>query len=449
MKILSAVFLFILFCNSSAAQSTYRISGVFGQISQKEILLKGFGFQKDSVLARVKTDAKGKFVLHYPASYIGAALLEIKDLKSVIVLLNKENFEMQWTNLEEFKTLSFTNSPENDAFSKGMQVYQESEAKQSGLSYLLPLYSSDASKSVFIAQELKVQQQAMTTFFTSLPVDSYAAYYLKMRKLIADMPQTASRYFERMPEHESQFNSLDFADQRLLHSGLYTELLQAYVILMESYGDQVFVHTNASTDAVLKSLKNKPDLQQEVSVYLFNFFEKRSLFKSAEHLALAMLDPSSCQLESKPQALFEQYRKMAIGNSAPGLQLENAKNTTYSQLSDLKNKYRLVVFASSWCSKCQEEIPKLASFYPQWKNQDDLEIVLVSLDTEKEKYEAFNKDRPWISSCDFKGWEGQAARDYCVFATPTMYLLDADGKIVLKPISPEQINAWLEMVRKG
>jgi thiol-disulfide isomerase/thioredoxin len=377
---------------------------------------------------------------------VGAALLEIIGLKSVIVLLNKENFEMKWDNLEEFKTLTFKNSPENDAFAKGMAVYQEAEAKQSGLSYLLPFYAQESVKAAWITQEIKQQQQAMELFFAGLPPDSYAAYYLKLRKFIADMPQTASRYIERMPEHETAFKATGFGDKRLLQSGLYAELLTTYVVLMESHGDQVYAHLNTSSDAVVESLKNRSELQQEVSVYLFNLFEKRSLFKAAEHLALAMLSDNSCQLEGKEQAIFEQYRKMAKGNTAPEIEFKNSKSA-FTQLSDLKNKYKLVVFGSGWCPKCVEEIPKIKSFYPQWKKQDDLEVVLISLDTEKEKYETFTKDMSWISSCDLKGWEGQAARDYCVFATPTFYLLDADNKIVLKPISPEQISAWLDMVR--
>ena len=99
-------------------------------------MLKGFGFQKDSVLATVKTDAKGAFVLKYPAGNTGAALLKIKDVKSVIVFLNKENFQMQWDELEKFKTLTFQKSPEIDGFAKGLALYREAEAKRAGLSYL-------------------------------------------------------------------------------------------------------------------------------------------------------------------------------------------------------------------------------------------------------------------------------------------------------------------------
>ena len=74
-------------------------------------------------------------------------------------------------------------------------------------------------------------------------------------------------------------------------------------------------------------------------------------------------------------------------------------------------------------------------------------MILVSIDSNKEKCETFTKDITWITSCDLEGWEGQSARDYYVFATPTIYLLDANNKILVKPVSPRQIAAWLDMLR--
>lgn len=446
MRYLFSFFLFISFFLETTAQRPYKITGFFPTAVKKEVLLKAFGFKKDSVLAKINTDATGRFTIKYPASYTGAAVLEITGLKSVIVLLNKENFGVQWSDLEDFKTLTFTNSPENDAFAEGIALYQNAEGKRSGLDYLLPLYVKDNIRSGFITQEIKVQKQAMDLYLGGLPKDSYAIYYLKIRRLIADMPQTAERYIERISEHEISFNTLDFNDKRLIQSGLYEELLNTYVVLMESYGGQVYAHMDASSDALIKSLKINPDLQQEVATTLFNFFEKRSLFKSAEHIALTMLEDDGCRLDANNQALFEQYRKMAKGNLAPKLKFENTKSS-FKELGDLKNKYKLVIFASSWCTNCIEEIPKIKAFYPGWKKKDDLEVVLVSLDTDKEKYEAFIKDMDWVTTSDFEGWEGQAARDYCIFATPTLYLLDADNKILVKPVSPEQINAWLDMLR--
>ena len=135
---------------------------------------------------------------------------------------------------------------------------------------------------------------------------------------------------------------------------------------------------------------------------------------------------------------------MAIGSIAPELVLENTKSAM-TRLSDSKSRYNLVVFGSSWCPKCAAEIPKINTYYQQWQKDYDLEVILLSLDTDPAKYAAFVKDFPWISSCDFKSWEGKNARAYYVSGTPMMYLLDKDQKIVLKPVSAEHVNSWLQM----
>ena len=36
------------------------------------------------------------------------------------------------------------------------------------------------------------------------------------------------------------------------------------------------------------------------------------------------------------------------------------------------------------------------------------------------------------------------AEDYYVFATPTMFLLDGDHEIILRPNSVKQVDAWVD-----
>lgn len=431
----------LLFTAITFAQ-TNSIKGTIHQATNKEIAIKGFTFKADTLLATSKTNDNGVFEIKYPSKYVGAAVLDIKDTKSVIVLLNNENFEMNWSNLEEFKTLQFKYSPENNAFARGIELYQLSESKLSGLVFLLNLYSKEPLKKKWLENEIKNQKSVMPKFFASLPMNIYAGYYVNIRKLIADMPQTASKYFERMPKHEKEFNSLDFSSNNLIHSGLYQELLNAYIVLTESYLDKQYPHLNGSIDAMLKKLDKNPTLKQEVAQEMFKTLEKRSLFPAAEHLALGMLDNQSCQLTPERTALFEQYRKMAVGQTAPDIDFVNTKSDK-TKLTEINTKFKLVVFAASWCEKCKEEMPKLKTFYNDWKTKYNLEIIFNSLDTYNEQYENFVKDFSWISSCDYKSWEGKAARDYFVFGTPTMYLLDNNNKILLKPRSPDHLQAWL------
>jgi thiol-disulfide isomerase/thioredoxin len=135
---------------------------------------------------------------------------------------------------------------------------------------------------------------------------------------------------------------------------------------------------------------------------------------------------------------------MAMGRTTVDIVFKNTTKPLLT-LNSIASKYKLVVFGASWCEKCQVDIPKLKSYYENWNSKYNLEIVFVSLDTEKEKYNGFVKDFPWTSSCELMGWESKAAIDYCVFGTPTMYLLDRKNTILLKPISEKQIQAWLEI----
>jgi thiol-disulfide isomerase/thioredoxin len=417
------------------------IQGAFPQLKNNEIVLKGYDGFAEKELAKTTSDSLGNFSLNYPKNYTGAAMLQPKGASSLIILLHHENFQMQWNDLQDFKTLQFTNSPENEAFAQVIALNQETEPKLSGLKYLLPQYQKQPKAYQWLSQEIKNQENRFPTFIKTLPANSYAAYYLQMRKLITDFPQTANRYIERMPQHEIDFKNINFNDNQLWTSGLLAELCNGFYQLMESHLDleKVTEHCNLATDAWIKNLASNPTKQQAVAEHCFKWLEKRSLFGAAEHLAKAMLNQTNCQIDEKRTNLFEQYRKMAVGNTAPDINL-----TTFEKLSNLPNKYKLVVFGASWCPNCQSDYPKWKDYYIGLKANYDLEIVYISIDTNKNVLEEYYKDAPFITFCDAKGWETQTAKDYYVFATPTYILLDKDLKIVAKIKTPEHLKAWLE-----
>ncbi|MBK8700688.1 MAG: TlpA family protein disulfide reductase [Saprospiraceae bacterium] len=113
------------------------------------------------------------------------------------------------------------------------------------------------------------------------------------------------------------------------------------------------------------------------------------------------------------------------------------------KLSDIKSNYTVAVFGASWCPKCKEELPEVAKLYVKWKAQG-VEVVYVSLDEDKKLFQTFVKDFPFISTCDYQKWKGNIVRDYYVFATPTMFLLDDKREILLRPNSVKQMDAWVD-----
>lgn len=133
------LFIVLLIAQSMVAQT---ISGNFPELKAAQVLLRGYNGFQEHELATTTTDSAGNFTLTYPKEYVGAALLQIKNSKSIIVLLNHENFSMSWSNLQDINTLQFANSIENEAFTKGITLNQEIESKLTGLKFLLPQYKT-------------------------------------------------------------------------------------------------------------------------------------------------------------------------------------------------------------------------------------------------------------------------------------------------------------------
>lgn len=445
------VLLVLLLTVQVQAQS---IEGSFKNLKNNEITLKGYEGLDEKEIGKTSTDSLGNFKINYPAAYRGTALLQIKAGSNLIVLLNHEKFKMQWENRQDFNSLSFSNSPENDSFAEGIKVNQDTEQKLAGLKYLLPLYEKNEANESWLKTEINQQEKSFENFIATLPKASYVKSYLKLRKFLGDMQLTQERYKElnRVAQHEIAFTKIDFGSDALWHSGLLKEILSGYYQVLDLYQneDSIAKHSIEANKVWLEALEKQPTKQQEVAEYCFTLLEKKGLVKASEQIALAMLNKDHCQLTDKQTDLFEQYRNLAIGKTAPNIEFSSFKGMSggravpQKSLKDLKNAYKLVVFGASWCPNCQTDYPSLIGKYKNLKEEQDLEIVYLSIDTDKTAFESFYKEAPFITFCDTKGWKTQAAKDYHVFATPTYFLMDKDLKILAKVQSPEHLEEWFK-----
>ena len=421
------------------AQETYTIQGHFPKFPNSRYELKGYEGLEQKTLSQSESKEDGKFTLTYPRNYTGVAQLWMNGAYQVLLFLNHEDITLHWEDLTNRDGLE-TNSQEYQAFLGGMKTFQDSEAKLAGLNYLVPLYAQDSLKQQFFINELDSVANAFPKYVKSLPENLFVRQYLLTKGLIEQMPKTVETYKWRAPNHIIEFMAIDF--KALKNSGLYNEIISGYTNLVERFPlEEVYEILNPAIDKVITELKDEPTLQQEIAQNWFTLLEQKSLFKAAEHLALRMLNQENCKLNDKSTAMFEQYRKLAIGKSAPNIVL-NLKNQ--NDLKKLKNNYKLVVFGASWCPNCQKDYPSLIGKYKKLKEKYDLEVMYVSIDTDKNVFEEYYKEAPFITFCDTKGWETQAAKDYHIFATPTYILLDKSLKILAKIQSPEHLEAWLQ-----
>jgi thiol-disulfide isomerase/thioredoxin len=428
----------------ASAQNSLVLKGHFSFAKEQDIRLMGFLGTKDTLLAQTKTDTSGNFQINCPKNYIGAAILQVKEMSNLIVMLHNEHFEITWSDFNDFTGIKFTNSKENEAFQQAYTINTDIQKKLVGLTYLLPFYKMDPIKKEWatqLEQEITSENNRLEAFQKKLPNSSYVKEYLTYRALLQKLQKENKTHAEEM-EVENTFLALDFSHQNLFYSGLIKELFDAYFKQTFKLQKEALIESKLNTfsEVLKKSSQSNTIALNYYSEYLIKEFEKFGRIVCAQHLALSLLDDNRCIIEAKTLPILEQYKKMAIGNIAPEMVFN--KYVKYAKLSEVPGKYKVVVFGASWCDACSKEILQFKDYAKLLKATYDAEIVFVSLDTDKENYDAFIKDLPFINSCDYKGWESSNVKNFYIFATPSIYVLDEKRKIVAKPINAIDTAKW-------
>lgn len=452
MKVLST---FIFSCISIAVSSQV-ITGNLNLLKNTEIKLESFNGLKSYVISETKIDHEGNFTLKYTANDYGVGYLMASDNKPLYVILSGENIEVIGEALSYVETIKIIKGKENQWFEQYAKEHPKREQALSAWLYLEKMYFND---SLFKVQKkpieaIELEKKRIKTedanFIQQLPEKSYVKWFLPTRKLVSSVSVVAQYRTDEIPATLAAFRALDYKDKRLYKSGLFKDAIESHFWLLENCGltlDSVFIEMQKSIDAMMVNLVKDEQKLNEVADYLFDLLERHSLFKASEYLALKVLNEVSCTINADLAKQLETYRAMKKGNVAP--EIVFPKSTLYptsadlKKLSDIKSKYTLVVFGASWCPKCKNEIPEVAKNYNNWK-KSGLEVVFVSLDENEKDFINFASNFPFVSLCDYQKWNSPIAQNYYVFGTPTMYLLDDSRKIILRPNSIKQMEAWVD-----
>ena len=450
--------LFFLSFIGIATQAQHIISGNFPYLAGQKVRLVGFNGMGVYGIDSTKVSENGIFKLSYTNKDRGMGYLSAEDKKAYFVVLANEEIQLKGEVLSFPETIDIVSGKENQLFLKYASEHPKREQALSAWDYLQKMYQTDSLFSVnkkpkksILKEKQRIQQQD-ANFLASLDPKSYISWYLPTRKLVSSVSTVAQYRTEEIPQTLEDLRKLDYTDERLYKSGLLKDAIESHYWLLENMGkslDTVFLEMNVSTDYLLANLAKNEVKFNEITKYLFNLLEKHSLFKASEYLSLKVLTQKSCTLNEDIANQMELYRAMKIGNIAPDIDFEGDvyKNgvslKNLPRLSEVDSPYKVVVFGASWCPTCVEEFSQIPKLYEKWKSKG-VEVVFVSLDTDQTTFKSFSSGLPFISACDYKKWNTVAAKDYHVFGTPTLFILDKNQKILLRPTSIKQIDAWVD-----
>lgn len=134
------------------------------------------------------------------------------------------------------------------------------------------------------------------------------------------------------------------------------------------------------------------------------------------------------------------------GTVAPDFTLKDLDGLPV-KLSELRGRRVVLVFWASWCPDCRAEVPDLKAMYAE-ADPDKVTFVSVSYDRDFATLKKFAADNalPGIQLFDPAGKkESKVGADYHVKWIPSLYLIDAKGRIELGTVVAAKIATALQV----
>jgi len=394
-------------------------------VSNAEILEDGsFEFKLDS------TRTKGMYRLVYAVPQ--------EDYNFDIIYNGKEDIELTFnsetgvafkTSVENKLLASYTNSMSMITQSIGNYFSQESQ-------------DSTALKTIFNTQR-ETQEN-----FEEAAKDASVLEFIKANKpYIPEEVEAVTTYIDNLKMH--YFDFVDFNNPILQSSNFLEERMLNYVFGMASESKDELDNYKENIDVVYNHMKTAPKEVQRI--LLFDLwqqmadlgFESVANYISENYLMDLVLALNDRELIHA----LKLYNSLSKGKVAPNFDIDIQENGKFitKKLTDLEGAENyVIVFWSSTCSHCLDEVPQLQTFVKSLE-ENAVQVVAIGLEETPYKWKNLTYDFPEFIHVYGEGkWDNKIGKSYGVSATPTYFILDSDKKIASRPLDFEALKKYFE-----
>lgn len=435
----------------------YSIKISIKNFDKNEIYLAEIVLDKTNILDTAIINDNDEFVFFLnKKNHVGKYTILIDENVFADVIYNYQNVVL--STLYEFPmdSLKVVSSEENRIFYEYLRFDQQTKLKLELLAPLIYHYPKTEKFYKNVSSEFVKTQQNYDDFVEEISKKNSQTFIYKLIKNYKKPFINPEFSYEESEEYlKKQFlDNICFTDTSLLYSDLYASKILEYFSLYSNNRltqEQLENEFIKAVDEILFRADQNEKIYKTIVTFLVSGFQKYGFERVLIHIADNYLNKNSCEDEERKSELqkrLDSFKKMAIGETAPPIEIRDINNNLVS-LSGIKTKYTLILFWASWCPHCNEMLPHLKRLYNN-RNLPEFEILAISIDEDKDAWiSAIEEyDYKWINCSELKGWNSKTANDYNIYATPSLFLIDKNRKIIDKPLSVDQLERKLKQLAK-
>ncbi|CAH8282703.1 thiol-disulfide isomerase/thioredoxin [Mariniflexile fucanivorans] len=433
----------LLICLPQILLAQHTIKGVFSPASNyKVVLLYKVTPTVSDYITNVDVQKDGSFQFQLDAS-------AAPGIYRIVYAVPQEdfNFDVIYNGKEDilltFNTetgISFKSSVEN----KLLASYTSS---MSAITQSISNYFREGKKDTLALKAIFRTQREAQTRYEKQAENTIAYNFIKANKpYIPKKYEDVKTYVKNLKIH--YFDNIDFNNKTLQSSSFLQERMLNYVFGVSADGNDDMTNYKNNIDVFCNAVKTIPaNIKRILLVDLWQEMVDLDLEPVANHISKNhLLDVAKLLKDNELIETLTRYSSLSIGNKAPDFSFVTEKDNqkVTKKLSELNSaETYILVFWSSSCSHCLDEIPQLQNFIKS-KVKNKLKVIAIGLEDDDKKWKEQIKNYPdFINVLGLGKWDNKIGNDYGVDETPTYFILDKDKKIVSKPEDFDVLKAYL------
>ncbi|MFV0529843.1 MAG: TlpA family protein disulfide reductase [Flavobacteriales bacterium] len=187
-----------------------------------------------------------------------------------------------------------------------------------------------------------------------------------------------------------------------------------------------------------KDYFHNKEVMAVVGENLVNLYLRFTLDTSNDDQVKQFINEYITNTDKKDQFLekFKNRNKFSKGQTAPPFSGEDIQGKTITS-EEFKGKFLVIDVWATWCGPCKTEAPFFEKLVEQYKNDDRIEFISISIDENKEAWKNFiTKENPsWVNLWVANDFQSTLAKDYEIKGIPYFIILDPERKFAVSQAS--------------